>query len=195
MPSTIDPAEVRRFYVFRGLTEEQARTAAEHLELLNLGRGDVLFRQGQPGDHAYLLVSGRIEIRVAVPQQPDRVLATLLSGSILGEISLLLDEPRTATAVAGTESRLWGLSRQALEDGVQRGEAWACEFQGSTARVLAQRLTRMDQHLVELLSQSGPSGPPPAWAELQKVREQVFAQIPYEDSLFSPSASNWRSKE
>jgi CRP/FNR family transcriptional regulator, cyclic AMP receptor protein len=188
MTPTIDPAEVRRFHSFRGLSEEDARTAAEHLEAVHLSTGQVLFRQGQPGDHTYLLVSGRIEIRVAVPHQQDRVLATLLSGSILGEIGLLLDEPRTATAVAGTDSRLWAISRDALEAGVQRGDAWACEFQGCTARVLAQRLARMDQQLVSLLSESGPSGPPPAWSELQKVRAQVFAQIPYEDSLFSPSS-------
>src|SRR3954453_16493392 len=99
MTTAIDPLLVQRFHAFRDLNPDQARAAAESLEALHVTTGAVLFREGAPGDAAYVLASGRVEIRVSVPGQEDRVLATLLSGAILGEISLLLDEPRTATAI------------------------------------------------------------------------------------------------
>lgn len=62
--------------------------------------GDVIFRQGYPGDHAYIIQSGSVEI---YDQQPDgsiKQLAILGKGEMFGELALLDDAPRSASARA-----------------------------------------------------------------------------------------------
>ncbi|MEL0020034.1 MAG: cyclic nucleotide-binding domain-containing protein, partial [Rickettsiales bacterium] len=69
----------------------------EQIYARNLKAGDVLFREGAEGDDAYIVESGSIEISLDLPAG-KKVLATLGKGEILGEMSLIADAPRSATA-------------------------------------------------------------------------------------------------
>jgi CRP-like cAMP-binding protein len=181
MSAEVDPAALRRFPCFRELSEEQARAAVPSLQTVHLGAGDVLFRQGDPGEDAYLLVSGRIEIRLKVAGQEDRVLATLQSGAILGEIGLLVDEPRSATVVAGADSQLWRVPRDTFESALDRGEAWAIRFLLSTSHTLAHRLVSLNQQVVSLLSKTTGAHP-------------QFAGAPELEQLLNRLASQWQAR-
>jgi CRP-like cAMP-binding protein len=61
-----------------------------------------LFRQGDPGDAAYLVIAGEVSISIAAPASPGgRIeLARLGAGALVGEIAILCDVPRTATVTA-----------------------------------------------------------------------------------------------
>jgi aquaporin Z len=67
--------------------------------------GETVMRQGEAGTEAYVVERGRLEVRRDGPgaQVP---LASLGPGDWVGEMSLLLDEPRSATVVAGTDAQL-----------------------------------------------------------------------------------------
>ena len=67
--------------------------------------GTVLFEEGQPGEHMYVVTSGQVEIRRKVGEI-DRVLAVLMPGDFFGEMAILNNRPRSATAVTRVESRL-----------------------------------------------------------------------------------------
>lgn len=148
MSEQIDPTSVRRFYCFRELNSGEALQAAAHLERVNLQARETLFREGDPGDHLYLIVSGSMELWATGGSRQPRVLATLHSSGIFGEMSLLLDEPRTASAVALTEVRLWAISRASFEEAFAAGEPWAKALLLASSRVLARRLSMVDQQLM-----------------------------------------------
>jgi len=74
--------------------------------------GTVLFRTGDEGDTCYLVDTGAL--RVTTSPTGD-VLATLGPGSFVGELALLLGEPRTATVTAVTDTNLLELKRGDLE--------------------------------------------------------------------------------
>jgi CRP-like cAMP-binding protein len=59
--------------------------------------GSTIFRQGDPGDCAYFMRDGTVEV---VDEEAGSVLTTLGSGELFGEIALLTDAPRTATVRA-----------------------------------------------------------------------------------------------
>ncbi|MBM3548800.1 MAG: cyclic nucleotide-binding domain-containing protein [Alphaproteobacteria bacterium] len=61
-----------------------------------------LFRQGDPGDAAYIVIDGEVSISIDAPAAPEgRIeLAKLGRGAIVGEIAILCDVPRTATVTA-----------------------------------------------------------------------------------------------
>ena len=59
--------------------------------------GDIIFRQGDRSEEAYWIVSGKVEISIDTPAGPD-VLTTLDEGEIFGEMGMIDDQPRSATA-------------------------------------------------------------------------------------------------
>lgn len=93
------------------------RGGAEHRKLV---KGQILFEEGDPGTEAFVVSSGTIEIyrRGAVEQR----LATLGPGELLGELSLIDDQPRVASARAVENTDLIVLSKESLKARLQRLE-------------------------------------------------------------------------
>ena len=75
--------------------------------------GEVLFREGEAGDDAYIVEKGEIEISIDLPTG-KKAIAELCKGEIIGEMSLIADAPRSATAIASVESELLVLKRDRL---------------------------------------------------------------------------------
>lgn len=89
-------------------------------EQRKLVKGQILFEEGDAGTEAFLISSGAIEIyrRGAIEQS----LATLGAGELLGELSLIDDQPRAASARAAEDSVLIVLSKESLKARLQRLE-------------------------------------------------------------------------
>ena len=62
--------------------------------------GEIIFRQGYPGDHAYIIQSGEVEILHEEADGSHTLLATLGVGEMFGELAVMDDAPRSATARA-----------------------------------------------------------------------------------------------
>ena len=73
---------------------------------VSLKEGDVLFRQGAPGDGCYWLEVGILSVSIASNEGDERVLAVLGPGSIVGELAMLDGLPRSATVRAIRECTL-----------------------------------------------------------------------------------------
>ena len=69
------------------------------LKRRKIAAGDFLFHEGEPGDEAYLLISGRLEINRKTGNT-HKVVATVGRGNIVGEMALIDDQPRMASAKA-----------------------------------------------------------------------------------------------
>lgn len=68
-------------------------------------KGDVIFREGDEGNHVYLIVNGSVDIYKTVGDQ-RQLLNTIGSGEIFGEMGLVSSEPRFATVIAAEDCRL-----------------------------------------------------------------------------------------
>lgn len=77
-------------------------------------RGAVLMRQGDIADHMYVIVRGRVRVERAHPATPRPLcLAELGAGDVVGEMGIVLDAPRSATARALTDVVAIEVSRDA----------------------------------------------------------------------------------
>ncbi|HWQ16182.1 MAG TPA: cyclic nucleotide-binding domain-containing protein [Roseiflexaceae bacterium] len=103
-----------------GTAEEQAFAA-----------GSVIFRQGDPGAVMYVVLEGQVDV-----YREGRLLATLSPGEVLGELALLGQSARTATAVARSACTLAPLDRRRFALTVQRQPYFALDV----LRALAERL-------------------------------------------------------
>lgn len=83
-----------------------------------LAGGQVLMRQGEPGDALYLLVSGRLRATIADAAVPggQRIVGEISRGQIVGELALITGDARNATVTAVRDSLLARLDRTAFND-------------------------------------------------------------------------------
>jgi CRP/FNR family cyclic AMP-dependent transcriptional regulator len=79
-----------------------------------LSNGETLFKEGDRGEEMYLIRSGKVEISSSAGGV-KKVLATLGEGSFLGEMAIVDDAPRSATAIAAGEVSLLILDRAAFK--------------------------------------------------------------------------------
>ena len=81
---------------------------------LELGSREVLFHAGDSGDGCYLLRSGVVKAAVIARDGQERLLAVLGPGALIGELSLIDDEPRSATISALKPCELMHLTKAAF---------------------------------------------------------------------------------
>ncbi len=100
--------------------------------------GEVLFREGDPGDAAFVVLRGRLRA-VAGPVGDERVLSDAIHGETIGEIALLTGSPRSATVHAVRDSTVARLNTTAFDGLLTRHPEAAL----SITRLLAGRLRRL----------------------------------------------------
>jgi CRP/FNR family transcriptional regulator len=174
----VDVRDVLALPVFRRLDEADAVELVDQARFVELTAGEVLFRRGQPGSALYFLVSGRIEILAADDAMSDHRLATLDAGAILGEIAVLIDAPRTATAVALADSRLAQIERASFDAALGAHCRWAVVLLRTIACVLAERLSTVDRRLLSLIAAEGPDEAAAVHArvaELEQLRRRLLS--------------------
>ena len=92
-----------------------AKLFRQEVDALKVAHGDVLFLEGDRGDKLYVLLEGEMEILLG-----DFVLETARQGTLIGEMALIDDSPRTATVMAKTPSRLAETDRRRFHFLVQQ---------------------------------------------------------------------------
>jgi len=95
--------------------------------------GQVVFKAGDPGDSMYIITEGEVEVR-----DGSTVLDTIGAGSIVGELALIDDTPRSASVLAKTDCRLVPVDRRRFEFMVQETPFFAL----TVMKVLADRLRK-----------------------------------------------------
>jgi signal transduction histidine kinase len=96
--------------LFSGLAETDLRHLCNSVEEIHLSQGEILFKQGNDGDRAFIIKEGEIEI-VKSSHGRDVLLATRKSGEVIGEMALLESAPRMASARAKRKSVLYAIRK------------------------------------------------------------------------------------
>ncbi len=84
--------------------------AQRTMVLEEFGPGEVIFREGDPGRHVYVIRTGTVEILVKRPDGSPEVIGRLYPGDHFGELALLSDVPRTATIRTVTAVQLFKMN-------------------------------------------------------------------------------------
>lgn len=100
--------------LFQVLPLQQRQQLALAGRVLRFGPGEAIVCEGEAGDCLYQVLSGRVEVLKTIAQGRQVSVRQLEPGDLFGEMTLLLDTPRTATVRALDECRLLQLDRGAL---------------------------------------------------------------------------------
>ena len=105
---------------FSGALRAELEALQHAGETRRFGAGEIIFSAGDAGDGFYVIESGRVQIVAAFGGAEPRVLATIGAGDFFGEMAVLDDAPRSATAKAETDTRAAFISRDDLLDLLDR---------------------------------------------------------------------------
>jgi serine/threonine-protein kinase len=112
-----------------------------HLPRKAFPAGALILREGDPGDAAYMIVSGRCRVFRKVDGQEETLL-TMGPGEVFGEMALLLEEPRAASVEAAEPVTVLVLDKATFTEGLGV-EGWT----GALVLALAQRFRDLEQRI------------------------------------------------
>jgi CRP-like cAMP-binding protein len=144
--------ELRRVPLFRDLPQADILAVFDCLSEVEVGAGEVLCRRGDAGDRAYILERGELEARLGLGPQ-GVALRRLGPGDVVGEMSLVTGQPRSADVVALTGAVLWVLD----EADFRALTAGSAPLLQALTRTLAGRMAENSARLDHLLGRPGPA--------------------------------------
>lgn len=138
---------LRNIPLFANIEASKLKLLAFTSERLTYHPDQVLFRQGEAGDAAYIILKGEADVIVDGPQGPLTV-AKLERNAIVGEIAILCDVPRTATVRSRGELVTLRISKELFFRLINEFPQIGIEIM----RVLAERLEHTTVRLREALT-------------------------------------------
>ena len=108
-------AELAELFEESHVRPARERTLEEHAGWLALGRGELLCKQGDPGDQLYYLAGGRLRVAVRDGHGVERNVGEVVAGEYVGETSILTGEPRSASVYALRDSELLVLDKETFD--------------------------------------------------------------------------------
>lgn len=101
---------------------------------------EAIFHEGDKGDKFYLIIEGAVRISRNVAGMGEEALAVLRAGDYFGEMALIDDFPRSASALVHEACKLFVIRKEALEDLLFVDRDLAYELLWSFVRTLSGRL-------------------------------------------------------
>ncbi|HVD94718.1 MAG TPA: cyclic nucleotide-binding domain-containing protein [Candidatus Limnocylindria bacterium] len=140
---------------FDQLSNRQLKNVSDIMFERTYDIDETIFEEGQPGAALFLILDGKIAIEICRETDTTR-LAVLDTGAFFGEMALLDETPRSATARALERTRTLALYRNDLNGLVHRDAKTACQIYRSLAGMIGDRL-RLTNELVQV--QTPPTTP------------------------------------
>ncbi|MBI5814925.1 MAG: cyclic nucleotide-binding domain-containing protein [Nitrospinae bacterium] len=125
---------------FDQLSNEEIDILAKHIFHKSVPAGTVLCKEGMSGDSLFYIVNGKIEIRKESMDGRQTVLARFNKGASVGEMSLVEESPRSATATAVEDVELLILTRGSFETLLNENPYVGVKILRNIAKALSRRL-------------------------------------------------------
>jgi CRP-like cAMP-binding protein len=133
-------AFLREVRLFKDIAPPELAALGESMRDRPLKRGQVLCREGDPGEEMFVVRRGSFVISKPVTGRVEQVLARIGPGDFFGEMSLFARAPRSATIQADTDAMLLVLDRAALTRMTEQSPRAAAAFFYALVQVFIERL-------------------------------------------------------
>ncbi len=137
------------FPLFREFSPAELETVAAAMHRLDLSEGTLLFAEGDPGGTCYVVVDGVVDVSLRVSGHPQ-LLAQLGAGSVFGQLSLILGEPRSASCSIHRDAVVAELDRAACERLLDEGSPVSVKLLAALNGGVIEALRGADRRLMRL---------------------------------------------
>jgi len=147
MPTPIEPEILKEQPLFSQLTTTELENLGSFIFEKTYTLGSTLFVEGMAGEILYLVRRGKVEIIKKISGNEDKILATLQPGEFLGEMSLVENMPRSATARVSQEAVLLVMTKKSFQAMLEKHPPMAVKILMAFLRTANQRLRLANETL------------------------------------------------
>ena len=144
---------IRKVPIFENLSPKEITAVEKLIHKRSYVTDEEIFREKDPGGGMYIIMDGKVSIVKNYGGDHGQTLATLEDGDFFGEIALLDESPRTATAISLSDSMILGFYRTDLYELVDRRPKLAVKIIVNLARVVSERLRHSNANAQDLREQ------------------------------------------
>jgi len=144
---------LQRVSIFGSLADHELDDLLAATTTRRLATGEELFRKGDPGNQLYGVLEGRLKVTASGTDGREVVFGYQGPGDVIGEIALIDQHPRSASAIAMEPTQLLTLHRRDLVPFLERHPKVAIQL----AAALAAKLRRLSEHTEDALFLTLPS--------------------------------------
>ena len=101
--------------LFEGIDAEVLKKITPKIGVLRMQPGEIIFREGDPGDSLYLVGEGSVKISRPAPAGEHEIVGYVDPGNFFGATALLAGEPRSATAVAAAPALIGAVKEETFQ--------------------------------------------------------------------------------
>lgn len=149
---------LRKIPIFEELNNRELEAIERILHRRTYRPGELIFCQGDAGVGMYIIVEGTVEI---IYEPSNQVLAELGDGEFFGELALLDESPRSATAKAKTACKMLGFFQSDLFGLLERDPRLGVKIVLRLAKIIGDRLKHSNEQIQQLRQQ------------VQQLQEQI----------------------
>lgn len=138
--------------MFGDLDATQLSQIVHIMQVQRLRDGQIIFREGDPGDAWYVIYAGVADVHKTDDFLPSRRIASLEARACFGEMAILDHSPRSASVVARGEATVFRFPRKEFENLLREDNLAAYKLIYEMAKVLSTRARNTAQQLAEALA-------------------------------------------
>jgi CRP-like cAMP-binding protein len=162
--------------IFSSLTESEIGRLLRTTDEVNAPAGTFLFKRGDPCDGFFIILSGKVEIRKPDQNGQESTIAFLSNRSVFGEMALIADRPRQASAVVIEPARLTRVRKDNFDRLLAEGDLCAYKVIHALSKIVVERLKKTEDEFLAALKELGSEKQQRKLAELQTFRQKVFTE-------------------
>ncbi len=148
--------KLRKSPLFKELSEKEIEEILAVAQKVNLRRGEILFKEGDPGNAMYIIIKGKVNV-----VKGGEIITTLKAGDFFGEMALIEEKPRSADIIAVSTTQILQINKENFEKFLMKNPLVAFRMM----KILSQRLRATDIAMIENLKKKN--------IELQKAYEEL----------------------
>jgi len=134
--------------LFRSLSPDELASLTRVTREVSFADGKEIFKEGDAGDALYVVKSGQVQISAVIGEGERQVLSRVPPGEVFGELAIIDNQPRSATATAQTDTTVYVVPRDAMIEMLTSSP----QFSFSMMREITQRLREFNrQYLRQVL--------------------------------------------
>ncbi len=136
--------------IFEGLSRGQLKQVQRILHARKYLKDETVFNESEPGAGLYIIESGRVAVFKQVEGGEPIKLAEFVQGNFFGELALIEEVPRSATATALEATELLAFPKPDLDRLIDRQPQLAVKILYNLSRLVAQRLIHTNENIGRL---------------------------------------------
>ena len=151
----MDASILKGIYIFQELGDDELEEIATIAQEEEAKAGTKIFKEGDPGDRLYIILSGEVRISKNIPGIGEEALAILKAGQFFGEMALVDDAERSADAIANKTCKLVTIARADFEQLLFVNKEIAYTLLWTFVRTLSERLRETNEKIKAFFAMSG----------------------------------------